>query len=150
VRRPSNELREFLRPFSLTTQDVALRLRRRVLMVVPNAHETVWDASNAVSIAFSTRARSGVSLCHVAVYSNHVNLGFAQGAELPDPDAVLTGTGRRIRHATFRASAETDAQWIDPYLRKALAMAGLDAGMGDGGTTIRVMQGPKRRPDPAK
>jgi hypothetical protein len=35
---------------------------------------------------------------------------------------------------------------VDEYLAAALAQAGLDKGMGDHGTTIRVSKGPKRRP----
>ena len=140
------ELRKFLAPFPKAVQAIALGLRNRVLAVVPRAHETVWDAVNAVSLAYSTAARGGTSLCHVATYSKHVNLGFADGAALPDPLALLRGTGTRIRHVSFRQVEETQAAWIDDYLRVALTLAGLTEEMGDGGTTVRVMQGPKRRP----
>ena len=47
---------------------------------------------------------------------------------------------------SFRQVEETQAAWIDDYLRVALTLAGLTEEMGDGGTTVRVMQGPKRRP----
>ena len=140
------ELEEFLKPFPSAVRDTALQLRKRVLANVPLAHETVWDASNAVSIAFSSAAKRGTDLCHVAVYSKHVNLGFAEGAILPDPLGLLTGTGTRIRHATFRHPEQTSAGWIDDYIQAALSVAGLTEITGDGGTTIRVMQGPKRRP----
>lgn len=140
------ELKAFLEPFPPFVRDTALQLRKRVLDVVPLAHETVWDASNAVSVAFSTAATKGTDICHVAIYSKHVNLGFADGASLPDPLGLLEGTGKRIRHASFRNPDETRAAWIDDYLRAALRFAGLTDAMGDGGTTVRVMQGPKRRP----
>ena len=74
-----------------------------------------------------------------------MNLGFNDGASLDDPHAVLAGTGSRIRHVSFHAVADVDAEWVD-YLAAALAQAGLDGGMGDRGTTIRVSEGPKRRP----
>jgi hypothetical protein len=47
---------------------------------------------------------------------------------------------------SFHALADVDAEWVDEYLAAALAQAGLDRGMGDRGTTIRVSKGPKRRP----
>jgi hypothetical protein len=35
---------------------------------------------------------------YVAVYRAHVNVGFFHGATLPDPDRLLEGTGRFMRH----------------------------------------------------
>jgi hypothetical protein len=29
---------------------------------------------------------------------NHINLGFYYGADLPDPDYLLQGTGKMLRH----------------------------------------------------
>ena len=78
-------------------------------------------------------------------YSRHVNLGFNDGASLPDPLGVLGGTGARIRHSTFKSVDAVTVEWIDDYLHAALANAELTATMGDGGTTIRVSAGPKRR-----
>ena len=140
------ELIELLAPFPGTVQDIALRLRARVLSVVPNAHEFVWDASNAVSLVYAPATRWQDGVCHIAIYAKHVNLGFNDGATLPDPLGMLKGTGTRIRHVTFRQPDETKAGWIDDYLRAALEAAGLTSDMGDRGTTVRVMEGPKRRP----
>ena len=75
-----------------------------------------------------------------------MNLGFNDGASLPDPLGILAGTGTRIRHVSFRSGDEVGAEWIDGYLADALTYAGLDATMGDRGTTIRVSKGTKRRP----
>ena len=83
---------------------------------------------------------------HVASYSKHVNLGFNDGATLADPEGVLSGNGSRIRHVRFRSLEDTAAPWIDDYVRAALAQAGIDRKAGAGGTTVRVMSGPKRRP----
>ena len=143
------ELDRFLAPYPRVVRDVAISLRSRVLSVVPKAHETVWDATNAVSLAYSAEGRHGTDLWHLASFSKHVNLGFSDGASLIDPLDVLRGTGVRIRHATFREVEDTQAGWIDEYLMSALKFAGLTESMGDGGTTIKVMNGPKRRPNPA-
>jgi len=138
-------LREFLASFPDVVQDTALGLRKRVLGVMPSAHETVWDAVNAVSVAYSDLER-GVGVCHIASYSKHVNLGFNDGASMADPFDLLAGTGTHIRHVTFKQAADTDAAWIDDYLVEALRAVGLTRTMGDRGTTVRVMQGHKRRP----
>jgi hypothetical protein len=146
ARRVPPELTKFLAPFSDDIQGIALALRKRVLAVMPDAHEIVWDATNAVSLVYAPSTRWQDGVVHIATYAKRVNLGFNDGASLDDPLAVLAGTGSRIRHVTFHAVADVDAEWVDEYLAAALAQAGLDNGMGDHGTTIRVSKGPKRRP----
>jgi hypothetical protein len=83
---------------------------------------------------------------HIATYGTRVILGFNDGATLDDPLGILTGTGNRIRHVTFRTIADVDADWVDDYLAAALDQAELTPSMGDRGTTIRVAEGAKRRP----
>ena len=140
------DLIEFLAPFSDDVQEIALGLRGRVLAVMPEAHEVVWDATNAVSLVYTPSTNWQDGVVHIASYAKRVNLGFNDGSSLADPFGILTGTGARIRHVSFHAVADVDAEWVDDYLAAALAQAGLDGGMGDHGTTIRVSAGPKRRP----
>ena len=35
---------------------------------------------------------------YVNTFKDHVNVGFFRGAEMPDPDSVLEGTGKFMRH----------------------------------------------------
>jgi hypothetical protein len=140
------ELPGYLGPFPDDLAEIVHLLRERIFGVMPNAHEVVWDAANAVSLVYAPSRRWQDGVCHIAVYSEHVNLGFNHGAALPDPWDVLRGTGKRIRHATFRNVEEVDVLWIDQYLQAALSHAGGAPDMGDGGTTVRVSSGIKRRP----
>ncbi len=148
-RKPPPELDGFLSPFDEALGETVLRLRDRVLSVMPNAHEVVWDAVNAVSIAFTPTTRWQDGICHIATYSKHANLGFNEGASHPDPMSILQGTGNHIRHVTFRTpddASPAKAPWIEDYLRTAMKAAGMKLDEGDRGTTIRIMQGTKRRP----
>jgi len=140
------ELIDFLAPFSDAVRELALGLRARVLSVMPNAHEFVWDATNAVSFAYTPTTRWQDSVVHIASYANWVNLGFNEGASLDDPLGILVGTGAHVRHVRFSAIGDLEAAWLDDYLRAALDDAGHRADMGDRGTTVRVSAGPKRRP----
>ncbi len=140
------ELDEFLAAFPDEVGEIVLRLRSLVLGVMPNAHEFVWDATNAVSLVYTPTTRWQDGVCHIAAYSKHANLGFNDGASLADPWAVLRGTGARIRHARFNAVEEVEVLWVHEYVRAALANAQATAEMGDGGTTVRISAGPKRRP----
>ena len=42
------------------------------------------------------------AFCYVDVFAAHVNIGFFQGANLPDPADLLVGTGKRMRHVKLR------------------------------------------------
>ena len=45
---------------------------------------------------------------YVNVFTSHVNVGFFQGAELDDPDGLLEGTGKFMRHVKLRPDLEID------------------------------------------
>jgi hypothetical protein len=46
---------------------------------------------------------------YVDVFTSHVNLGFFQGASLPDPARLLQGTGKFMRHVKLKAGPATNA-----------------------------------------
>src|SRR6201997_1097391 len=46
---------------------------------------------------------------YVNVFTSHVNVGFFQGAALPDPGRLLQGAGKFMRHVKLRAGAAIDA-----------------------------------------
>ena len=112
------DLIAFLAPFSDEVHELALGLRERVLTVMPNAHEFVWDATNAVSLAYTPTTRWQDSVVHIASYAKWVNLGFNEGASLDDPLGLLVGTGAHVRHVRFGALRDLEAAWLDDYLRR--------------------------------
>jgi hypothetical protein len=46
---------------------------------------------------------------HVNVYTSHVNVGFFQGASLPDPARLLQGTGKFMRHVKLKPGTAANA-----------------------------------------
>jgi hypothetical protein len=46
---------------------------------------------------------------YVNVFTSHVNVGFFQGASLPDPDGLLQGAGKFMRHVKLRPGMDTNA-----------------------------------------
>ena len=55
----------------------------------------------------------------VMPHSAHVNLGFFQGAVLPDPAGLLEGTGAMLRHVKITETA----QLANPAIRTLIAAA---------------------------
>jgi hypothetical protein len=61
------------------------------------------------------------AFAEVNAFSAHVNVGLFRGAELPDPDGLLEGTGRFMRHVKLRPGDETDTEALQRLIRTAYA-----------------------------
>ena len=57
--------------------------------------------------------------CYIGAHRDHVNLGFYYGAELPDPEGLLEGTGKKLRHIKIRGKDEIS----QPALRQLLQVS---------------------------
>jgi hypothetical protein len=53
------------------------------------------------------------------IFTSHVNVGFFRGAELADPDHLLVGTGKRMRHVKLRPESEVDAASLTKLIETA-------------------------------
>jgi len=56
---------------------------------------------------------------YVNVFTSHVNVGFFQGASLPDPARLLQGTGKRMRHVKLRPGTATGAESLSRLVEAA-------------------------------
>jgi hypothetical protein len=58
---------------------------------------------------------------YVNVFASHVNVGFFHGAALPDPDRLLQGTGKSMRHVKLRPGTATNAAALNRLIETAYA-----------------------------
>lgn len=58
---------------------------------------------------------------YVNVFAAHVNVGFFQGAGLADPDRLLQGTGKFMRHVKLRLDAPTSSAALSRLIGLAYA-----------------------------
>ena len=61
------------------------------------------------------------AFAYIDAFTAHVNVGFFQGAELPDPEGLLEGTGKFMRHVKVRPDAEVDAAALSALIDAAYA-----------------------------
>src|SRR5258708_34303459 len=124
---PPAALVKFLKPYDREIQDLALKLRALVLAEMAPCYENIYDAYSAVAIGYGTSDRLRDGIFHIAVYSQHVNLGFNDGATLDDPQRILHGSGNQIRHITIKTPEDIKRPEIRAYIsrarKKALAAA---------------------------
>jgi hypothetical protein len=85
-------------------REVFVALRAVVRDVMPDAVEQL-DLPDRV-LAYGFGPAGGVRLRGLAIalipHGGHVNVQLADGALLPDPEAIVEGTGKRIRHVKCR------------------------------------------------
>src|SRR3989442_15153478 len=124
---PPAALKKFLKPYDREIQQLALQLRELVLEEMAPCYENIYDAYSAVAIGYGTSDRLRDGIFHIAVYSNHVNLGFNWGVTLDDPDGILEDSGKQIRHISVRTPADLARPEIRKYVRRAIKVATDDA-----------------------
>ncbi|TWT80519.1 hypothetical protein CA13_19640 [Planctomycetes bacterium CA13] len=57
--------------------------------------------------------------CGVFPYKAHVQLSFAQGTSLDDPDGLLEGGGKFRRHLTYKILDDVDAKVVKRFVKAA-------------------------------
>jgi hypothetical protein len=112
---------EFLAPSSPTVRELAMRTRELVRGTMPpGSYEGVHPGRN--SIIYGTSGKMADWICYIAPLKSRINLGFLRGAELPDPEGLLEGTGKVLRHVKIGQLEEIEKPAI-----KALLVAALEA-----------------------
>jgi hypothetical protein len=82
-------------------QAIERALRRTIRSAFPEAVEQVDFASKLIAFGRSMKIRG--LLFAIIAHKSHVNLQLADGADLPNPDGLVEGTGKRIRHVKIRS-----------------------------------------------
>jgi hypothetical protein len=151
VQPPRPEYIRFLSLFGPGVTRLALAVRQLVLEEAPASTELIYDAYNAVATGYSFTGRPSDAFVHIAVYAHWVNLGFNWGVDLPDPQGVLEGSGRRVRHIRISQPADLEKPIVRRLVRAAAARAKrphpkTGQAVKPGGSVVRAIYARKRRP----
>jgi hypothetical protein len=66
-----------------------------------------------------TACLGDAAFAYVNVFTSHVNVGFFQGATLPDPQRLLQGEGKFMRHVELRPGTTTNATALNELIEAA-------------------------------
>lgn len=61
------------------------------------------------------------AFAYVNAFKAHVDVGFFRGADIADPDGLLEGTGKRMRHVKIKPGHPVDAGSLDRLISAAYA-----------------------------
>jgi hypothetical protein len=119
TRTAEAQLDRFLAKYTPEIRAIAEAVLRKMRRLVPGAIELVYDNYNALVIAFGPTERSSELICSIALYPRWVTLFFVEGAKLRDPEKVLKGNGKIVRHVVLNDARDLD----QPAVRALIAQA---------------------------
>ena len=117
-----DEFNRFISTYNPVVIETASAMRAVIIATLPDLTEMVDVPSKIVAYGFSSTYSSLV--CAIAPYWQHVNLMFARGVNLPDPETLLQGSGKRARHVRLNNSADVHRQGIIDLLMAAVDIHG--------------------------
>jgi hypothetical protein len=113
----SSDIEEFLADYTPDVRELAWKMRAVIREVMPETIEQLDAPAHLIGYGID-RTYKGL-ICGITMHTAHINLMFARGTELPDPEHLLVGSGKRARHVKIQRSAEVE----NPAVRALLVAA---------------------------
>lgn len=95
---PEEQLASFLARYTPEVSSFAEAVLGRMRKRYPQAAELVYDNYNALAIGFGPSEKVSEVIFSIALYPRWVSLFFLQAHGLKDPDQLLKGNGKVVRH----------------------------------------------------
>ena len=99
---------------------IANALREVIFDVHPETCEVVRLGDRAATYGVGPRKMND-GYAYILPYRSWVNLGFYQGVSLQDPERLLEGTGKKLRHAKIRTLDDANRSGVRALVEAALA-----------------------------
>src|SRR5262245_12632004 len=96
------EAKEFFALYSKEVQELAWKARDLIFSVAPDIAETVNPQMKVIRYGTEGNKMSGL-VFGLMPTKNGVSLGFMHGASLHDPENLLEGTGKNLRHIKLKS-----------------------------------------------
>jgi hypothetical protein len=100
---------------------ISRKLRTMARRAMPGANEILFASQNHV--AYSTGQSRAGTIVYICPLKDYVRLGFMFGTSLPDPQGMLVGEGKRLRHVKVWHAQDAD----DPALEQLVEAAWAEA-----------------------
>jgi len=121
---PEAQLESFIDKFTPEVAALARACLAKMRARLPGATQLVYDNYNALVVGFGPSEKTSHAIFSIAVYPRWVNLFFLQdAARLPDPQKVLKGSGRVVRHIVIQSASELDRPAVQKLIATALNRA---------------------------
>jgi hypothetical protein len=143
---PEEQLAGFIAKYTpeigVLAQEALAKMRARL----PGAIELVYDNYNALAVGFSPTERVSDVIFSITLYPRWVSLFFFRGADLPDPQKLLKGSGKQVRHIILESAADLDKPAVKALMDRALYLSANPLDSANRGRIIIKSISAKQRP----
>ena len=98
TRRPT--VAQFLRQYPGDVREIASDLRGLIRKTLPDVREAVYPGWKLIGYRVVENKRDAY-FCYIAPAEDRVFLGFEYGTLMSDPDRLLMGDTKQVRHVVF-------------------------------------------------
>ncbi len=151
---PETQLASYFAKYEPAQAKFGRALRAKLRERLPGLSEIVYVYENqdALVISYSPTEGGADGLCGLALYPDCLKLFFGQGAQLSksDPNKLLQGSGKTVRHVVLNAAADFDRAEIQALIAAALKLAKLRLDPAAKGAVIIKAEAQKQRARRAK
>ena len=121
------QLASYFAKYELAMAKLGKALRAKLRARLPGLFEIVYvyENQNALVISYSPTEHGYEGLCGLKLSPRGVELFFGQGALLSksDPNKLLQGSGKSVRHVVLNSVADVDRAEFDVLIAAALKLA---------------------------
>lgn len=110
-------IHDILLKYNTTVFSLGMQLRDHLVSVLPNIIEMPDAPASIIGYGYGSAYKD--LICTIIPSKKGIKLGFYKGSELPDPDHLLTGTGKVHRYVEIK----TPELIISPSLNALISAA---------------------------
>ncbi len=114
----SHALELLLKPYPPEVQQIALAANNVLLKALPGAELAFDETAKVIGYGYGPGYKGLV--CTLLLSKGGVKIGVAYGAELPDPNRLMRGTGKVHRHVPLTNTDDLKHPGLKSVLKAAL------------------------------
>ena len=140
-----SQLNSFIDRFTPEIAALAKAALAKMTARFPAAIQLVYDNYNALVIGFGPTERPSEAVFSIVLYPRWVTLFFLDGVDLPDPQNLLKGGGKHVRHIVLESAAMLDQPAVRALMKHAVKAAEKKFDSNGSGRLIIRSISPKQR-----
>lgn len=106
--KADREVMDYINSAQPSFREVMHSIRSMIRELVPDAEEALKWGTPVYS-----RIRN---ICYMAAFKEHVTFAFYDGRMLKDPERILEGTGKMMRHVKIRKVEDIDREQVKKWI----------------------------------
>jgi len=144
---PARALARFMAKYTPAMAKEGRAALTRMRKLVPGAVQLVYDNWNGLVVGFGPNERASDAVVSILILPDHVTLCFIQDApSLPDPERLLQGSGKVVRHIKLSSARDLDSPAIRALIKAAVRQSDVPFSRAARSRLVIKSVSPKQRP----